>query len=108
MKDKLKRIDFLGTIIFIGSSTSFLLGLTAGGILYEWDSANVIAPIVIGILGMITFWFVEEYVAKEPLMPIRSKNIPLLQGSSEYGHLGSFSGALFTTCSFGYYPDFIR
>lgn len=71
LKDKLKRIDILGIIIFVGSATSFLFGLTAGGVLFEWNSPHVIVPLVIGVLGMLAFWFVEVYVAKEPLMPMR-------------------------------------
>jgi len=71
LKEKLKRIDVLGVVIFVGSATSFLFGLTAGGVLFSWKTANVIAPIVIGVLGMIGFWFVEEFVAKEPMMPMR-------------------------------------
>lgn len=71
LKEKLQRIDVLGVIVFVGSSTSFLFGLTAGGVLYPWNSANVIVPMVIGILGMIGFWAIEEYFAKEPMMPMR-------------------------------------
>jgi hypothetical protein len=71
LQEKLKRIDVLGVIVFVGSSTSFLFGLTAGGVLFPWKSANVIAPLVIGILGMVGFWFIEEYMAKEPMMPMR-------------------------------------
>jgi hypothetical protein len=71
LKEKLKRIDVLGVVVFVGSSTSFLFGLTAGGVLYPWKSANVIAPLIIGIFGMVGFWFIEEYVAKEPMMPMR-------------------------------------
>jgi uncharacterized membrane protein len=39
--------------------------------MYEWNSANVIAPLIIGALGMVVFWAVEEYVVAEPMMPMR-------------------------------------
>jgi hypothetical protein len=71
IREKLKRVDYLGIIIFVGSATSFLFGLTAGGVLFPWASANVIAPLIIGIFGMVLFWFVEDYVVKEPMMPMR-------------------------------------
>lgn len=71
IREKLQRIDIIGIIVFVGSATSFLFGLTAGGVLFPWKSANVIAPMVIGIFGLVGFWFVEEYVAKEPMMPMR-------------------------------------
>jgi len=47
MKDKFKRIDIPGTIL-VGSSTCFFFGLTAGGVLFEWGSANVHRPLVQG------------------------------------------------------------
>jgi Fungal trichothecene efflux pump (TRI12) len=71
IKEKIQRIDFIGVSVFVGSAASFLFGLTAGGVLFPWNSANVIVPLVLGILGMVGFWFIEEYVAKEPMMPMR-------------------------------------
>jgi len=71
IREKLKRVDYLGIFIFVGSATSFLFGLTTGGVLFPWKSANVITPLVFGILGLILFWFVEDYVVKEPMMPMR-------------------------------------
>ena len=71
IREKLKRVDYLGIFIFVGSATSFLFGLTSGGVLFPWTSANVIVPLVLGVLGMVLFWYVEDYVVKEPMMPMR-------------------------------------
>jgi len=71
IKDKLKRLDLVGIIVFVGSITSFLFGLTAGGVLFPWTSPNVIVPLVVGIVGMVAFWSIEEYYAREPMMPMR-------------------------------------
>lgn len=71
IKEKLKRVDVLGIVVFVASSTSFLFGLTAGGVLFPWKSANVIVPLVLGIIGMVVFWAIEEYLVKEPMMPMR-------------------------------------
>src|SRR5262245_60373378 len=71
LKHKLQRIDVVGVIVFVGSATSFLFGLTAGGVLYPWQSPSVIVPLVVGVFGMVGFWIVEEYIAKEPMMPMR-------------------------------------
>ena len=71
IKQKLGRIDVLGVLVFVGSATAFLFGLTAGGVLFPWKSANVIVPLVLGVSGMVGFWFVQEYVSKEPMMPMR-------------------------------------
>ena len=70
VKEKFKHIDVLGVVLFVGSCTSFLFGLTAGGILYSWNSAHVIVPLVIGVVGFVGFYFIEEYVSKEPMLPM--------------------------------------
>jgi hypothetical protein len=64
-------VDVLGIVVFVASSTSFLFGLTAGGVLFPWKSANVIVPLVLGVFGIVLFWTIEEYVVKEPMMPMR-------------------------------------
>jgi Fungal trichothecene efflux pump (TRI12) len=71
IREKLKRIDYIGIVVFVGSTTSFLFGLTAGGVLFPWSSGNVLAPLIIGIFGWVGFWAYEDYVAKEPMMPMR-------------------------------------
>jgi uncharacterized membrane protein len=71
VREKLKRIDYIGIIVFVGSATSFLFGLTAGGVMFPWNSANVVAPLVLGVFGLVGFWFIEDYLVKEPMMPMR-------------------------------------
>jgi hypothetical protein len=34
--EKLKRFDWLGSVLFSGSSACFLFGLTTGGIRFPW------------------------------------------------------------------------
>lgn len=71
IREKLKRVDFIGIAVFVLSCTSFLFGLTAGGVLFPWASANVIVPLVLGITGLVGFWAIENYLVKEPMMPMR-------------------------------------
>ncbi|KAL9134462.1 MAG: hypothetical protein Q9175_004356 [Cornicularia normoerica] len=68
LADKLKRVDWIGSVLFIGSTTSFLIPITWGGVSYAWDSWRVLAPLIIGIVGLAVFVVFEEYVAKEPLI----------------------------------------
>jgi len=53
----------------MGSSTAFLLGLTWGGVRYEWSSARVITPVVLGAVGIIAFMVYEAKVPEEPTVP---------------------------------------
>jgi predicted membrane channel-forming protein YqfA (hemolysin III family) len=71
IREKLKRVDYVGIVVFVGSATSFLFGLTAGGVLFPWKSANVIVPLVLGIFGLVGFWIIEDYLVTEPMMPMR-------------------------------------
>ena len=68
LSEKLKRVDWIGSVLFIGSTTSFLIPITWGGVSYAWDSWRVLAPLIIGIVGLAIFVVFEEYVAKEPLI----------------------------------------
>ena len=68
LADKLRRVDWIGSVLFIGSTTSFLIPITWGGVSYPWDSWRVLAPLIIGIVGLAVFTVFEEYVATEPLI----------------------------------------
>jgi hypothetical protein len=50
----------------------FLLGVNWGGRQHPWKSSFVIAPIVIGLLCLVSLGFWEVYASlKYPLMPPR-------------------------------------
>jgi MFS family permease len=69
---KLRRIDYGGNFILIASTVSILVALTWGGPVYPWSDARVIAPIVVGILGLIGFVVYEgSGIPVEPVMPLR-------------------------------------
>ncbi|KAM6485256.1 major facilitator superfamily domain-containing protein [Trichoderma sp. SZMC 28011] len=52
----LSRVDFLGNIIFVPSMVSIFFGLIMGGTRgYPWRSWKIIVPLILGVLGWITF-----------------------------------------------------
>ncbi|KAI7907864.1 major facilitator superfamily domain-containing protein [Cokeromyces recurvatus] len=71
LSDKLKRVDYAGTIIVLMFSTLFLLALNFGGQTFPWKSAAVIVPLVLSILLVGLLAVVERKFVKEPLMPPR-------------------------------------
>ncbi|CAI2165396.1 16006_t:CDS:10 [Funneliformis geosporum] len=92
--EKIKRIDWWGTIVLVGSTVSILLSLNWGGNKYEWNSPVIIVLLCVGVLGFITFAFVERHIAVEPIAPGRLfKNITVVacfgvnifQGMSFFG-----------------------
>ncbi len=65
---KLARFDWIGSVLFTASATSFLFGLTTGGVMYEWSSFRVLLPLILGPLGLVGFGLYEFYVASEPII----------------------------------------
>jgi hypothetical protein len=68
LASKIARVDWLGGFLFIGGLTSFLIGISWGGVQYEWNSAQTVAPIVVGIVAVIIAIFWEVYGAREPFL----------------------------------------
>ena len=72
---KLKRIDYGGNTIIIGSTVSVLYSLTYGGTKYPWSDRNVLAPLVIGLIGLVAFIAYENSpLVIEPVTPPRLFN----------------------------------
>ncbi|KAL2145752.1 hypothetical protein VTI28DRAFT_6447 [Corynascus sepedonium] len=68
LASKLARVDWIGGFFFIGGLTSFLVGISWGGIQYEWKSVQSITPIVVGVVGVIVAVIWEIYGAREPFL----------------------------------------
>lgn len=67
--EKLRRIDYFGTVLFVGSMSSFLIPLSWGGISYDWSSWHTLVPLCVGGVGLIVFGFYETYFATDPIVP---------------------------------------
>ncbi|KAI8378397.1 major facilitator superfamily domain-containing protein [Blakeslea trispora] len=71
LSEKLKRVDYAGTVIVLAFATLFLLALNFGGQTFPWKSAAVIVPLVLSVALVSLLVLVEKKFAKEPLMPPR-------------------------------------
>ncbi|KAF2836213.1 MFS general substrate transporter [Patellaria atrata CBS 101060] len=58
---KLKGLDWLGTVLTGGLYVSFTLAFTFGGAIWDWDDARVIALIVLFIIFTIVFAVTQYY-----------------------------------------------
>ncbi|KAI1077036.1 major facilitator superfamily transporter [Whalleya microplaca] len=96
VREKLGRIDWIGSIMFMGSATSFLMGVSWGGIQNPWDSAETLAPLIIGVLGLVMTIVYEYYFAKQPFlrrslfrnkMSVVTYTLGCIQGLVMYGLL---------------------
>ncbi|KAK9473641.1 major facilitator superfamily domain-containing protein [Dipodascopsis tothii] len=80
--DKLKRIDFLGSLTMVCGLVLFLFAVSIGGSYQPWLSFSVIAPLVISFFFIGAFVYVELYVAAEPVIPLRLLKNRTVAGSS--------------------------
>lgn len=101
---KIRRVDWFGNIIIIGSSTAFLLGLTWGGVRYEWSSAKVITPIVLGFVGILAFIAYEAKVPAEPTVPWRI----LSNRTTVSGYIGTALQGLVISAALFYLPVYFQ
>lgn len=68
--DVFSQVDWIGNLVFIGSITSILIGLTFGGTVFAWSSWRIILPIVLGFVGWAIFHIYENYIKdKNPCVP---------------------------------------
>ncbi|KAI8356216.1 major facilitator superfamily-domain-containing protein [Blakeslea trispora] len=66
--DKMKRIDWLGSLFAVGFIVCLLLAMNWGSS-YGWSSAHAIGPFVAAGVALILLIVTEGWIAKEPLMP---------------------------------------
>ena len=72
LRQKLKRIDFVGNGIIMASSVSVLMALTYAGTRYPWSSWRILVPLALGLsgFGLFMLWESSPYCI-EPVMPPR-------------------------------------
>ncbi|CAG8642170.1 3583_t:CDS:10, partial [Acaulospora morrowiae] len=68
-RQKIKRIDWLGTVVVVVATVSVLLPLSWGGNKYGWTSPIVIVLFCVGGLGFVIFAYIEGWLANEPIAP---------------------------------------
>ncbi|WWC94377.1 hypothetical protein V866_001219 [Kwoniella sp. B9012] len=81
LKEKLRSMDWIGSVLSLTMTVTILVPLSGGGSTFAWNSPIVIALFVVGGLAITGFILVETYVAKFPLFPGRllsNRNVCLL------------------------------
>jgi hypothetical protein len=71
--DKLRRVDWIGTILFIASTTGFLMAISWGGVMYPWDHWRTLVPLIVCAFGLFGFVIYEEWLSRsggQPLIPL--------------------------------------
>jgi len=66
----LRNIDWLGSVTFVGSITSFLIPLSWGGTMYAWSSWHTYVPLAVGSAGLILWLLYSMFLRKQPMIPL--------------------------------------
>lgn len=65
---KLRQVDWIGMVLFVASTTGFLIPVTWGGVQYAWDSWRTLVPLIVCAVGLVVFVVHIEFFAKHPLI----------------------------------------
>ncbi|KXH68677.1 multidrug resistance protein fnx1 [Colletotrichum salicis] len=80
-KLKLKAVDFVGSFLALAGTTVLMLGLTWGGGDHPWNSAYVIATLIVGFFVCVGFIFWQWKGAKFPLVPLHIFKSKIVNGA---------------------------
>ena len=70
LASKLLRFDWIGAFFLTASTTSFLMPVSWGGVMFAWSSFRTLVPLILGFFGVFIFIIYETYIAKNPLIPL--------------------------------------
>ncbi|KAJ7721609.1 iron permease [Mycena metata] len=68
-RSKLTQVDWVGNLIVVLGTVLALIGMTWGGIRYPWNSVEVAAPLVLGVIMFGVFILYEFKVPQHPTVP---------------------------------------
>lgn len=95
---QLRCIDWVGSVLFMGSVSSFLIGITWGGGEFAWSSWRTLFPICLGVVGVLATIFYLKKVPQNPFLCLRlfrdSSSRAMYICAVLQGLLVSFSSAL--------------
>ncbi|CAE6503123.1 unnamed protein product [Rhizoctonia solani] len=102
--EKIRRIDWIGNLLVIGSTASVVLALTWAGAQHPWKSYQVLVPLIIGLLGLVATLAYEFNWATEPILPREL----LWNRTSLSGYLGVFLHGIMITGIVYYLPTYYQ
>lgn len=59
--EKFKGVDWVGGVIFVGSMTVLLMGLSWAGVQYSWRNIQTLVPIIVGVVGLVVLFGWEKW-----------------------------------------------
>jgi hypothetical protein len=104
---KLRRVDWIGTILFIAATTGLLIPLTWGGVIYEWSSWRTLVPLIICAFGLVGFVVYEEWLERSGGEPVIRLEV-MKNRTAAVTYLGTFIHGLLLWCILYYQPFYFE
>jgi len=104
IREKLGRMDWIGNAIFIPSISLLIIGLVWGGQPYPWNSAHVLAPLIIGAVGLVLWYVVERHYVQYPTVPFKL----LTNRTTLIGYFTTFVHGIIALGMFFYWPVYFQ
>jgi hypothetical protein len=76
-----------------------IIGLVWGGQPYPWTSAHVLAPLIIGAVGLVIWYIAERYYVEYPTVPFKL----LTNWTTAIGYFTTFVHGIISLCMFYYW-----
>jgi hypothetical protein len=70
-KRKLSKVDFLGAFASLVATIFILVPISGGGSSFAWSSPLVISMLVVGVVALFGFLYIEWKIAALPILPLR-------------------------------------
>ena len=71
LSKKLEHIDWIGNLVLIPSLINILIALTDADTKAPWSSFQILVPLILGFLGLISFQLYESSLCAEPTISTR-------------------------------------
>ncbi|KAF2099620.1 MFS general substrate transporter [Rhizodiscina lignyota] len=97
---KLRRVDWIGAVVFVAATTGFLVPLSWGGIMYSWTFWRTLLPLILCGAGLVAFIIYEEYVPAEPLI----RTVVFKNRTAAVTYFETFIHGLVLWCTLYYLP----
>ncbi|KAA1466939.1 MFS general substrate transporter [Dentipellis sp. KUC8613] len=104
LREKAKHMDWIGNFLVISSTTAVVIALTWGGIQFPWNSAKVIVPLILGLVGLGLFLLYDATRAGTPMVPF----LLISNRTSLSGHLQTFLNQIITCVTIYYLPVYFQ
>jgi Fungal trichothecene efflux pump (TRI12) len=107
--EQVASMDWTGILLLSGGLVGILWAIFSGGVVFPWASGRVLAAMIFGIIGVVTFILHQAFVAgkytkQKPIIPLR------LFGTrtASIGYYIVLIHAVILSSIANYYPLYVR